>query len=904
MALACHSLAGRRATTLGNASWIGCADVPGSADCSSFYEAPNGRVRRLCQEPEGGSTGGCGRSAKLSGCSTPCGDHLRPLGVQSRPCERPAPACGLDQNFTAIKRRESPLDGGRWCGQLTATTGYYAGSVTYNDDDATICESTYIWDSGGQYVSECFYGYIDSGALIGAFGCRMYWPPHRACTPPTQPPAPSFPPDPPDSPPLPPSSPPSPPSPPVPPRPPAPPQPPFRPPLLPLPPAPPPLLPGQIKVLDTEGLRKALEGVAGKAELLLASGRFKLTGAALVVPSAAELTLRGTGADADGTVIDADGRSGIILVQAGGQLRLENIGLVNGRADRGAAVDASGKTTMMDVSIRNCHADNGGAVYSAGVDVDLEFVDISDCSASRKGGAIYLTHPAPGEPGNQIRLSHVRIASCEAGRYGENTTFASGGALFLDGDRNAAQIDRSEIVRCSAHGGRGGGVDSAGAVRMTRSIISFCSAAFGGCMHMRGLGLGDSSIISDSNLSYCSATHEGGALFSTGGRIVLRNRSLLRGGVAPVGRSIMFLGGDITYALPAPLGRWLPNALCKVYRKACEYPPYDRPKQEACLLSRDSCSLSLQSAGQPPNYCMAPSFVQPCNWNTDASGDPFLLGKSLYQDFPFACAAGLHGSTDTEDQSSSACGGPCLPGTASAEGTGSCVECEPGFYASNPGQGKCIPCPHPLSSASGSVTCSVCKEGFYLLDSSADPGGNRDTHSDLSGSPTEHCKPCPPDANCSDFNTTLETIRIPRGHWRASGSSLVLYPCRSLGGGDSSSEKRCVGGTTAGGNGYCDTQFTGPECQLCSESNLYLVDGEECKECASLAAAASRFTGVILGVIIACGILAWAYRMQSWRQRRFIGPPLRFTDRLIHWSVAIGLQAKLKILFGFYQARL
>ena len=79
---------------------------------------------------------------------------------------------------------------------------------------------------------------------------------------------------------------------------------------------------------------------------------------------------------------------------------------------------------------------------------------------------------------------------------------------------------------------------------------------------------------------------------------------------------------------------------------------------------------------------------------------------------------------------------------------------------------------------------------------------------------------------------------------------------------------------------------------------------DRCKECANRAVSAGRLTGIALGIIVACGLLAWAYRMQSWRQRRCIGPPLRFTDRLILWSVAIGLQAKVKILFGFYQVRL
>jgi len=249
----------------------------------------------------------------------------------------------------------------------------------------------------------------------------------------------------------------------------------------------------------------------------------------------------------------------------------------------------------------------------------------------------------------------------------------------------------------------------------------------------------------------------------------------------------------------------------------------------------------------------------------------------------------------------------CEPGTFSVAGSDSCSECAAGTYAANPGQGECVPCPHPLSSVNGSTTCSFCMANFYLRNTSADPG-------DMFTSPTEFCKPCPPDADCPD-NTTLSSLVLPRGFWRASPSSAVLTECRLFGGKAKAGKTRCAGSETgasrrrrmvveAGSDAYCASGFTGPECQLCNASNHYLVDGEECKECANRAASAGRLTGIALGIIVACGLLAWAYRMQSWRKRRFIGPPLRLTDRLSAWCVAIGLQAKLKILLGFYQVRL
>jgi len=193
--------------------------------------------------------------------------------------------------------------------------------------------------------------------------------------------------------------------------------------------------------------------------------------------------------------------------------------------------------------------------------------------------------------------------------------------------------------------------------------------------------------------------------------------------------------------------------------------------------------------------------------------------------------------------------------------------------------------------------------GFYLVDPPSGP---------------PQCDPCPPNANCAAFNTTLATLGVPRGYWRASLSSAVLTECRSFGGDNNAGERRCAGSDPVGGDhssgrtlhevsadynetGYCAIGFTGPECQLCDASNHYLVDGDTCRECAAVGLAMGRLAGVALGLCAACALLAWAYSMQSWRHRRYIGAALRLTDRFVAWCVAIGLQAKAKILLGFYQ---
>ncbi|EOD37990.1 hypothetical protein EMIHUDRAFT_200360 [Emiliania huxleyi CCMP1516] len=105
----------------------------------------------------------------------------------------------------------------------------------------------------------------------------------------------------------------------------------------------------------------------------------------------------------------------------------------------------------------------------------------------------------------------------------------------------------------------------------------------------------------------------------------------------------------------------------------------------------------------------------------------------------------------------------------------------------------------------------------------------------------------------------------------------------------------------AGSDAYCAPGFTGPECELCAAENHYLADGVECKECAPRGASAALIAGIVFVLCAACGLAAWAYSETGWRKKACIGPILRFADRAVYWYVGVGLTAKLKILFGFYQ---
>jgi len=194
-------------------------------------------------------------------------------------------------------------------------------------------------------------------------------------------------------------------------------------------------------------------------------------------------------------------------------------------------------------------------------------------------------------------------------------------------------------------------------------------------------------------------------------------------------------------------------------------------------------------------------------------------------------------------------------------------------------------------------------EDYYLLTTA------NTTADDIFRSPTEYCSLCPPNATCPD-NTTLATLVLPSGFWRASPSSAVLTECRSFGSDDNASKTRCAGSESTGasrrmveaGSEYCASGFKGPECQLCAAENHYLVDdGYTCEECAPRGAAAGRIIGLVLGLCVACGLAAYCYSMADWREKPYIGPILRFADRSVKYYVGGGMTAKVKILLGFYQ---
>ena len=221
--------------------------------------------------------------------------------------------------------------------------------------------------------------------------------------------------------------------------------------------------------------------------------------------------------------------------------------------------------------------------------------------------------------------------------------------------------------------------------------------------------------------------------------------------------------------------------------------------------------------------------------------------------------------------------------TNGTSGATECVKCRPGFYSTS--ESSCRLCKHPLSSTDGSASCPFCVEGYYPVDTNDN------------GEP--QCRRCPDHTKCI-ANTSVETMELLDGFWRASRSTDSIVQCRRYSG-----WSRCMGGISAGeeGDGYCQAGFAGPECELCADVDgklMHRVGTSRCEPCfsesstptARTAAAIGKLIGACLAVALLVGALVLVHRQQAWRDRRVVGPCLKFSDRCIARSHAIGLAAK------------
>ena len=141
--------------------------------------------------------------------------------------------------------------------------------------------------------------------------------------------------------------------------------------------------------------------------------------------------------------------------------------------------------------------------------------------------------------------------------------------------------------------------------------------------------------------------------------------------------------------------------------------------------------------------------------------------------------------------------------------------------------------------------------------------------------------------NCP-LNATLETLRVVRGYWRLSSTSLEARRCVG-----SELDSPCVGGTDLGieGEGYCRDGHKGPRCELCTNTSQYYSQGS-CFDCPEVVYSSSLFISIFVGMLAAVlgiPVAAARYTPRSYRA------VTHFATRSGAWVSYLALIPKLKL---------
>ena len=188
-----------------------------------------------------------------------------------------------------------------------------------------------------------------------------------------------------------------------------------------------------------------------------------------------------------------------------------------------------------------------------------------------------------------------------------------------------------------------------------------------------------------------------------------------------------------------------------------------------------------------------------------------------------------------------------------------CSACPRGKYATNRGQGLCIPCPHRLSSHPGASTCSTCAAGFYLHDINVD-------RSTLLAAPDQQCLPCPSEGAICGWNTTVETLNLTAGFWRIALSTIDVRPCPTA--------SHCLGGVDIASQ--CVTGTTGPLCRVCA-NDFFATKNERCTLCDDMG---GDFGGWVPLIVVCCCALV-----------RVVAPPVLPASLARSWHGAAAVMA-------------
>ena len=607
----------------------------------------------------------------------------------------------------------------------------------------------------------------------------------------------------------------------------------------------------------------------------------------------------------------------------------------DGVAGGGAVHSEQGSVILDGVEVSHCAAFAtvgnknlqafGGAVYSWRSNATLVGSTLFGCSATASGDDGWAGGGAVSSTLGNVMLDGVNVSQCAVSATGGAKHLqAFGGAVYHE--QGSVTLVGSTLVGCSVTATGDQGQANGGAVyciigfaTLTNTTISRCAA---------------------SALSLASG--RGGGLYTESSYVLLTRQTLVTGCRASSGGASLSVaaGAFVTYALPAPPGRYVSATTCLVYREAClpGRDDADCPAREIRCARITDVNASVD--GEPCTPIL--SSGQPCAWRRQ----PQLIGQMVEalpqspvdEDYPYTCSAGLLGSPDALDQGTSRCAGPCPAGKLCSdaatvepvdcplasycpEGSSAATRCLAGTVGNRAGlteASECAPCYEGHWCSGGEAF--ACDEGSYLppdtpqedrttpnVCRSCGPHGTTrgDGMASMSscfceagfydaadGRGSLQCTGCPIGANCSASAISLSTLPLQRGYFRPSAASLDLRRCPDAS--VSAQLSGCIGGPDP--SGYCVSGLSGPFCRLCAEPRGHYYEAathgrpSSCRSCGEQLALTTlrNGTGLLFLAALAIGVLTMAYRRLAPASQRRMGHALAMAA------------TPLKILVGFY----
>jgi len=157
-------------------------------------------------------------------------------------------------------------------------------------------------------------------------------------------------------------------------------------------------------------------------------------------------------------------------------------------------------------------------------------------------------------------------------------------------------------------------------------------------------------------------------------------------------------------------------------------------------------------------------------------------------------------------------------------------------------------------------------------------------------------------------STSLATVNITRGYWRAGKNATTMYLCSAEGRADGT----CVGGTNSGldGSGYCLKGLIGPRCQICDTPGTYLsISTGQCEECPlledrlmlPLQVVGMLFTAGLAVHVLGKRVQTHARKLLRPSQIQWLQELRAFVTRVKARVQQLELAPRLKLLFTFYE---